>query len=337
MRFGLPPPWVLASIPLFAISLAKNADARSCTVASDCPVGFACAPTDGGGSDCTSSNCQSNSDCGPGFSCYRGLYCAGAFPGGVPGNACVPQWQAPCTVDSDCGNGFTCGGSATICECSGDAGVPPDAGAVSVGPVTVPCAEVGCPGSPWLDPGYEAGTVSASCAEAGAPFSPPGFCESGSTCQCWGLAGHGLCQQTQIGACSQSTDCPMGWTCIMLACQPSNSDLAWQGPIVGCLGPSSGTAPGSGVSNGGTVSMGGSGRPTESDASSGSGESGGPTGAGGPSASGPTAKTEPPASKAGGCEIAMAARSAASYAILMLLASVARSLRRKVRPESSTR
>jgi hypothetical protein len=189
MRSGLPPPWVLASIPLFAVALAQNADARSCTVASDCPKGFTCASANGGandastlqviygmtqaqsvdgqaidsnagsmsnptatpgstspeagavasdqGSECTSSSCQSNSDCGQGFSCYQGLYCVGG-PGGVPGNACVPQWQAPCSADSDCGGGFQCISSGEVCNCVGDAGPepPPEADAVSV-----PCTE----------------------------------------------------------------------------------------------------------------------------------------------------------------------------------------------------
>jgi hypothetical protein len=73
MRFKLPFIWVLASIPLFAVALAQVADARSCTTACDCPKGFACAPADGGGSDCTWSSCQSNSDCGQWFLVTKGL------------------------------------------------------------------------------------------------------------------------------------------------------------------------------------------------------------------------------------------------------------------------
>jgi hypothetical protein len=352
MRSVLTPPWVLASIPLFAVALAQNADARSCTVASDCPKGFTCASANGGandastpgtvlipqpvqgqaqalsvdgqaidsnagssgsmsnapansgstspeagavasdqGSECTSSSCQSNSDCGQGFSCYQGLYCVGG-PGGVPGNACVPQWQAPCSSDSDCGGGFQCVNTgAGVCNCnSGDAGPQPPPGADTV---SVPCTEVG-----------------------------PVLCKYGPTCLCWGAGG--VCQQTQMGPCSQSTDCPMGWTCTMMACQPPNSDLAWQGTLYQGAACAPRTAPGSGVSNGSTVSTGGSGGPTESNASSGSAGSGGPTGAGGP-----------PAPKSGGCEIAMkTAGSASSCAVLILLASVARGLRRKVKPES---
>jgi|HubBroStandDraft_6_1064221.scaffolds.fasta_scaffold82253_2 hypothetical protein len=351
-RSVLPPPWVLASIPLFAVALAQNADARSCTVASDCPKGFTCASANGGandastpgtvlipqpvqgqaqalsvdgqaidsnagsmstptatpgstspeagvvasdlGSECTSSSCQSNSDCGQGFSCYQGLYCVGG-PGGVPGNACVPQWQAPCSADSDCGGGFQCASTQTACNCSGtDAGVPP-------GAVSVPCTEA--------VPGASPPIIAAEC-------------EAGPTCLCWGA--DGVCQQAQMGPCSQSTDCPMGWTCTMMACEPPNSDLAWQGTLYQGAACAPRTAPGSGVSNGSTVSTGGSGGPTESNASSGSAGSGGPTGAGGP-----------PAPKSGGCEIAMKpAGSASSCAVLILLASVAQGLRRKVKPES---
>ncbi len=364
MRSGLPPPWVLASIPLFAVALAQNADARSCTVASDCPMGFECAPADGGanetstpqvmygmaqaqsveagpgstsltptvvtgtdagnygpgdagaiasfeagpastspeagavasdqGSECTSSSCQSNSDCGQGFSCYQGLYCVGG-PGGVPGNACVPQWQAPCSADSDCGGGFQCVSSGEVCNCnSGDAGPQPPPGADAV---SVPCTEV-----TEVVPGASPSIIAQ-------------LCDAGPTCLCWGAGG--VCQQTQMGPCSQSTDCPMGWTCTMMACQPPNSDLAWQGTLYQGAACAPRTAPGSGVSNGGTVSTAGSGGPTESNASSGS-----------------AANTQAPAPKSGGCEIAMTGGSASSNAILMLLASVAQGLRRKVKPKS---
>jgi hypothetical protein len=302
MRSLRPPSWVLAVIPSFALAWAQSADARSCTVASDCPVGFECVPADGGGSNCTPSSCQSNSDCGQGFYCYE-VECERY--------ACVPQWQAPCDVDSDCGAGFTCSISSRECDCSGTGTNVPEAGTVSV-----PCAEV---------PEYLSGD------DAGPP-PPATLCDAGSNCLCW-IDGPGLCQQTQMGPCSQSTGCPMGWTCTMMACQPPNSDLAWQGAgtrleseALACVGPSVGSSPGSGVANGGTVSTGGSGGSTASNPNSGSVGSTGAT-----SVSGRTANTEAPAPKAGGCEIAMTAGNASPSAILILVASIARGLRRKPR------
>jgi hypothetical protein len=358
---------VVCTIPLFALASAQNADAaRSCTVASDCPKGFQCEPVENdgviepiagssgeandgstpqmmyvmaqalsvdgqaidsnagstsadaagpgstsleagavasvSGSECTWSTCQSNSDCGPGFSCTQA--CWGYYVGlnsGIDTTACVPQWQLLCSADSDCGDGFKCVNTDTECDCSGpDAGVPPEAGAVSV-----PCAEAGSQPPTPEDIAFQ--------------------CQDGPTCLCFGTGG-GVCQQIQTGPCSQSTDCPMGWTCTMMACEPPNSDLAWPGflyycPIADPPPPTQQAAPGSGVSNGGAVSTGGSGGPTESNASGGSAGSGGTTGAGGP-----------PAPKSGGCEIAMKpAGSASSCAVLILLASVARGLRRKVK------
>ncbi len=309
MRLGLPPPWVLVSVPLFAVVLAQNADARSCATACDCPKGFACTSADGGGA-CTWSSCGSNSDCGQGFSCYQGLYCGA---GKVPGNACVPQWEVLCTVDSDCGSGFKCVSMVAQCECGSDAGVP-EAGVAGV-PVSVPCTDVGD-----VLPGGASPSMIAQ------------LCDAGPTCECWGA---GACQPTQMGACSQSTDCPMGWTCAMMACQPPNWDLLWPGPLYGpgvaCAGPLGGSTGGgptgavAGAPNGAASTGGCSG--TASNAGSGA------TGAGRPSTSGSTANTGPTRTS-GGCEIAMTADGASSCLILMILASAAGGLRRKVKPES---
>jgi hypothetical protein len=322
MHFGLPPLWVLVSIPLFAVALAQNAEARPCTTACDCPKGFACTSADGGGS-CTWSSCESNSDCGQGFSCYQGLYCG---VGKVPGNACVPQWETECTVDSDCGSGFKCVSMGSQCQCGGDAGVP-EAGVVGV-PVSVPCTDVGD-----VLPGGASPSMIAQ------------LCDAGPTCECWGA---GACQPTQMGACSQSTDCPIGWTCAMMACQPPNWDLMWTGPLYGpgiaCVGPTQGQPPGLGGSTGsgptgsgstGAVPVAPNGAASTGGCSgTGSNAGSGPTGAGRPPTSGSTASTERPTTTSGGCEIAMTADGTSSCVLLMFLASAAGGLRRKVKSES---
>ena len=57
--------------------VSRPAQARVCSVPSDCPKGWDCAMVDAGtASDgvpagtCFSLPCQSNSDCGPGLSCF---------------------------------------------------------------------------------------------------------------------------------------------------------------------------------------------------------------------------------------------------------------------------
>ena len=115
--------WILTVSAFVATALLSGqAQARPCSVASDCPKGFDCEPAnvapDGGPAGlCVSLPCKSNSDCGPGLTCYLEGYgvslpvevatvCAPA-DGGTCG-ACVPQWDAPCIAASDCGPGYTC-------------------------------------------------------------------------------------------------------------------------------------------------------------------------------------------------------------------------------------
>src|ERR1022692_1353026 len=104
-------------------SLPQQAQARACSLASDCPTGYECAAdvgADGGHSGlCASLPCQSNSDCGPGFTCYQAVpggpgmtvivtaACAQATAVGGLCSPCVPRWDMPCIGSSDSGPGFT--------------------------------------------------------------------------------------------------------------------------------------------------------------------------------------------------------------------------------------
>ncbi len=208
--------------------VSRPAQARVCSVPSDCPKGWDCAMVDAGtASDgvpagtCFSLPCQSNSDCGPGLSCFIWGWSLGAgVPGGnnTPslfsrpdgglGSACLPQWETACTSDSDCGPGYTCpqhtggfGGSFN-CGKDQDASQPPYATVT-----TVPCSAVPSPLNLLGDAAPPAG------------FPIPSICEAGTTCTdvSWNT-----CVAPQTTACSVDSDCPSTWTC---------------GCEVGCNGP----------------------------------------------------------------------------------------------------
>ncbi len=321
MRLNLPPVRVVAAM-LFGIAIAsaRGAGASPCVTDADCPLGFQCTgAAEDGGQTCTPEGCQSNSDCAAGFACFLNIQCVpGPDASLIPGNACVPQWQAPCAVDSDCGNGFQCVVASEACDCSGtDTDVPADAGAVSV-----PCASAQPPQPPCTNANQ------AECP------SSPSLCEAGSTCLCWGIAG--ACQQNQMPACKTASDCLPNWSCLCppdgngvvtatcstMSCTPPNSDLAFQGAfaIGGTLG-CSGEFPGGSVPAGG-----GSGveNPGPTPAMSGQAVNG--TGSG--SVSSPAAA--PPSSSSGGCAIGMPRPTGACSPTLAVLglASAAGGLRR---------
>ena len=198
--------WILACAALFSTALSpREAHARACAVATDCPRGFDCEPSgttsDGGAAGtCLSLSCQSDSDCGAGTRCFldMGTRCATAADGGSscsPGSACVPQWQAPCSVDSDCGPGFTCSGSSGYYQCG------PNQATVVLAPyqtsMTVPCSDVPMP--PFL-PGPDSGF----------PFPVPAICDAGSTCL---SITSKMCVAQQTAACAIDSDCPSTWAC----------------------------------------------------------------------------------------------------------------------------
>ncbi|HLK36983.1 MAG TPA: hypothetical protein VKU41_09560 [Polyangiaceae bacterium] len=212
-------------------SSSLQAQARTCSAASDCPKGFDCQPAgmgpDGGPANaCVSLSCQSNADCGPGLSCYAdmGTRCQTSEDGGQtcgPYNACVPQWEAPCVADPDCGPGYTCPPStfgSYNCGKDQDASLPSYA-TVS----TVPCSAV--PKPPFLPP-----------PDSG--FVIPSICEAGTTCTkvTWNT-----CVAQNTGACRVDSDCPQTWTC---ACQstcgalPPGSGID-AGCTLGCIPPNS--------------------------------------------------------------------------------------------------
>ena len=196
--------WILACAAFFSTAFSpRDAHARACKAAADCPRGFDCEPTgttsDGGAAEtCLSLSCQSNSDCGPGLSCYldMGTECVTAPDGGSscsPGSACVPQWDAPCLVDADCGPGFTCsaGPKSWNCGADQDASQPPYATSM-----IVPCSDVPPPGPPGFD-----GSV-------GLPV--PAICKPGSSCL---YVTWKVCVAQQTTSCTVDSDCPSTWTC----------------------------------------------------------------------------------------------------------------------------
>jgi len=191
--------WVIGFASCLVVaSLAITAEARTCTTDAGCPLGFLCLGGSSAGSTCFSLSCKSNSDCGSGTVCdmNRGTECVQAADGGQscsPASACVPQWQAPCTVDSDCGNGFQCISNGTLCDCSGR----PLAGGV-----VTPCGAIPMP------PHH-------SCVGDAACPSFPSICDAGSTCLCETTR---ACQENQMAPCLVSTDCLPGWTCM---CPPA--------------------------------------------------------------------------------------------------------------------
>jgi hypothetical protein len=180
---------------LAAVSFAGGAAARTCTTAAACPLGFRCLSTgesaDGGTvSSCISLSCQSNADCGSGTVCDMdmGSECVDEADGGQscsPFNACVPQWQAPCTIDSDCGDGFHCIANGMVCDCSGKLAL------LDAGGVVTPCDQLPSPPHP--------------------PPMVPSICDAGSSCVCKTTRS---CQEIPMAPCSQSTDCLPGWTCM---------------------------------------------------------------------------------------------------------------------------
>jgi len=259
-------------------SSPRQAQARACSVASDCPKGYACEPTpglaaDGGSANaCVSLPCQSNSDCGPGLSCFISGWSLGpglpvsattqsllGAPDGGEGSGCVPQWEIACTSASDCGPGFTCPSSSAGFGGSYNCGKDQDASEPSYATVTtVPCSAVPTPLSVLGD------------AAAPPGFNIPSICEAGTTCT---EVSWSNCAAPQTTACSVDSDCPSTWTCACetncngpvlaadggctMVCIAPNSDLfageACAGAAGGGFGPVSSTpapsspAPDSGV------------------------------------------------------------------------------------------
>jgi hypothetical protein len=230
----------ILSFSAFAVTalLPRQAQARACSVASDCPKGYACEPggpiTADGGLTTTcvvSLPCQSNADCGPGFVCWQsafGVYgppnagevCSKTADGGMTCSGCVPNWDAPCLTDTDCGPGFTCSGTAGVFW----GGDQEDAGEPAYTTVTVvPCSAV------------PMGPFSPDSGIAPGPLPVPSQCDLDSvwtdvtwnTCvaQTTGSWPCGSCQ-----SCSVDSDCPSTWTC---ACQVtcSNYPLFRQGAL----------------------------------------------------------------------------------------------------------
>ena len=196
---------ILTCAAFLSTALAsREAHARACSIASDCPRGFDCEPTgvlaDGGPTGaCTSLSCQKDSDCGPGLRCYldMGTECVTEADGGQscgPGSACVPQWDAPCTTDTDCGPGFTCSGSTGYYQCG------PNQANVMLAPyetsTTVPCSAV-----PMGPPGFDASAL---------PFQVPSICDAGSTCL---SVTSKTCLAQQTPTCMTASQCPSTWTC----------------------------------------------------------------------------------------------------------------------------
>jgi|SRR5580700_887714 hypothetical protein len=187
--------------------LPRQADARACSVASDCPMGFSCesggVAADGGpAGTCVSLPCQSNSDCGSGFACDLdlGTECVTTPDSGQTcelASACVPQWDVPCVTATDCGPGYTCQpatGASYNCGKGQDASEPP-----YLTVTIVPCSAVPTPPNLFDD---------ASVAPGFPAISP--ICDAGSTCTkvTWNT-----CVARQTGPCSDDSDCASTWTC----------------------------------------------------------------------------------------------------------------------------
>jgi hypothetical protein len=208
MRSNSQPVWPVAIAYFVAVALfSASAAGRICTTAADCPRGFQCL---GGGesfdgaaeSACISLSCKSNSDCGSGTVCEMGTstQCISDTDGAQscgPASACVPQWQAPCTVDTDCGDGFTCVGNGELCDCSGHPQFE--------GGVATPCDEI------------PVSHMSPCVGDASCRSSPPPICEAGTSCACTTLR---MCQEAKMAPCVVSTDCLPGWACM---CPPGGS------------------------------------------------------------------------------------------------------------------
>jgi hypothetical protein len=246
--------WIL-SFSAFAWTalLPRQAGARACTVASDCPKGFDCGPggvaPDGGPAQmCVSLSCQTNSDCGPGLSCYldMGTVCQTAPDGGTTcgaGSACVPQWDAPCLTAADCGPGFTCSPGLMGYDCGKDQDASRP---VYENAMTVPCSAVPMFPLPFPDSGPPPGF----------PAIPP-LCDAGSTCTAVSV---NQCVAQQSVPCSGDSDCPSTWTCgcetncdgpvlasdggCMMVCVAPNSDLV----LEVCAGGAQATPSGGGGS-----------------------------------------------------------------------------------------
>ena len=214
--------------------------------------------------------CQTDADCGPGTRCYVDSPTNTCVTGDggqqqCSSNACVPQWEAPCSVDTDCGSGFTCSGSGGytqfVCGTRTGQPVPPYA-------TETPTP---CPAPPLPLP-------------LPAGFVPPFSCDAGPGA-CFSVAWK-TCVAEATPPCAVDADCPPTWTCgckatcptsgielppssdadapapiadtgCTLTCVPPNSDLL---PPLGCFSaignasspPASATAPTTGVADGGT-------------------------------------------------------------------------------------
>ena len=221
--------WVLTFCALAAITASpRQAEARACAQASDCPKGWDCraAESDGGPTGtCMSLPCQSSSECGPGLGCFvQGWSLGPGLPASATtqslfapdGSACLPQWEVACTSASDCGPGFTCppssggfGGSYN-CGKDQDASEPPYATVM-----TVPCSAVPTPPIPFGDAGLPGG------------FQIPSICEAGTTCT---EVSWNNCVAPQTTPCSVDSDCPSTWTC---GCE-TNCDGPVLAPDGGC-------------------------------------------------------------------------------------------------------
>ncbi len=143
--------------------------------------------------------CTSDSDCASAFRCDIDVdtECVFDADGGHscgPGNACVPQWQAPCTDDGECGPGFTCSGPGGYFDCGPrqDAVIPPYATTT-----TTDCSDIPKPPDPCAgDP--------SNC-----PVVPQ-ICEAGTSCITLSWK---TCEAQATGPCTVDSDCPSTWTC----------------------------------------------------------------------------------------------------------------------------
>jgi hypothetical protein len=330
-----PSRWMAAAGAFAGASLwVAAAHARACATEADCPHGFGCLgpggsaseaippfpPTspaaDGGpGGVCSSLQCESNSDCGDGTRCELDVasVCTGGAGSCMPGNMCVPAWQARCTVDGDCGPGFRCSGSDGYDECA-----PPSAAKV---------------------PSYATATT-VSCASLLPPLLPPpswhvDLCDA-STCTSitWST-----CVAQPTGPCTVDADCPATWNCAcpvgvgggLVAGGDDAADASAATPAActpQCLPPNSDLAPSYGSAGGGSFSGSALNGPTGGPART-------PAGAvvdAGAAAVQRSGAAAPGASSRGGCQLAGRDPGAATPWAILLGLVVAQRVRARRRP-----
>jgi len=215
-------------------TLAASCDGMgACTAASSSP----CAPYACGESGCATS-CTSNEDCAPGNLCMNGM-CTGLRPnGGMCGAA--GECQSGNCVDGICCN-TACNGQCEACDvagslgtCSAVTGAPHGQRTACMGEGT--CASV-CDGTAreaCAFPGSTRECRAAACADgvATAPASCDGMgaCPAVVTTPCSPYT----CADTACRtACTQDSDCAMGFTCTngMCGSAPVDAGPGDAGPV----------------------------------------------------------------------------------------------------------